>query len=184
MAWQVLAGVVELWADEGLCEVGRQRGHQARDKRLRSREILPGRIKSTRAAFVARRTPWRMAQLSLDEPESELSVAVAAWADDATAVLRGNPAMHYAMGPNQTWGDSGLRSMLEPSTMEEVVSTPWSARFRLDGGLLEQSTHLVPELVVLGADHYDVIYDRELRLITRWEAIIDDHSARRHVLPS
>jgi hypothetical protein len=111
MGWEVLTGVIHWWADEGLLDMGRRRFHRARGKTVRGGEALPlGSIHATRHAFAVRRTPWRLAQVSLEpadpaaprpgwqtSADDELLPAVVAWADDATAVLKGRPVTQHVV---------------------------------------------------------------------------------------
>jgi hypothetical protein len=52
-----------------------------------------------------------------DEP---VTPAVAAWADQATAVLQGNPAQQRWVRDNETSGDLSLRPLLEPDALREL----------------------------------------------------------------
>jgi hypothetical protein len=69
MGWEVLTGVIEWWADEGLRDIGRRRFHRARAKVSDEPGLPCGSIDVTRHAFVVRRTPWRLAQVSLESTD-------------------------------------------------------------------------------------------------------------------
>ena len=191
MPWEVLTGVVEWWADEGLRDVGRGRFHAARvppqivvkpgdDERLSGdATVRETPIHLARAVFAARRVPWRLTQISLGSPEDDPGPVVASWADDATAVLKGSPAGQHWVEPNVTWGDLGLRRMLEPAALATLVARPWRARFRVAGHLVEGDISVVPEFVSLASDHYDVTHDGRLDILTSWTAVIDGQVAQR-----
>jgi hypothetical protein len=104
------------------------------------------------------------------------------WADDATAVLMGNPAAQHLVPSNESWGDSGLRRMLEPGPLEALVPRPWGSLLTIDGELLELDTLLLLEFVSLAADHYEAAYDDELDALTSWTAFIDGEPAQRQAL--
>jgi hypothetical protein len=181
MSWDVLAGAVEWWADEGLREVGRRRFHEARG--TVSSDVAPlGSVDRVRAVFVAQRRPWRLSEVALDTTNDEVTPAVASWADDATAVLKGGPARQHVVGPNESWGDLGVRQMLVPTALEVLVSKPWTAEFRVPGEVLERDMSVLPEFVSLGTDHYEVSYDGDLDVLTAWTAVIDGTAAQRLVL--
>jgi hypothetical protein len=101
VSWQTLAGVVEWWADEGLRDLGRQRFHQGRGRSTKSELLPPGTIVVGRAVFIASRTPWRMAQIRTGTTRPD-DTAVVAWADDSTAVLKGNPAEQVLVESNDS----------------------------------------------------------------------------------
>jgi hypothetical protein len=167
MSWQVLTGVVEWCADEGLRDIGRMRFHRASGHDIRTGPPEPrGTVALQRRAFVARRSPWRLAQVSLDEhypyERDGSSFPVVAWADDAVVALSGQPAKQIQLGPTDTLGDNGLRSMLEPEPLEQVFSRPWPIEIRLGGDLLERDMLILPAFISLGADHYEATYEPEL----------------------
>jgi hypothetical protein len=181
MSWQVLTGVIEWWSDEGLRDIGRLRYHRSRQS-VRERDGVPrGTVDTSRAAFVAKRSPWRIAQVALGLP-NETSPDVVAWADEATAVLTGSPASQHLVPPNESWGDHGLRRMLNPTPLETLVAKPWPATFRVEGHLLERDMSLLPELVSLATDYYEATYDAELDVLTSWTSFIDGESAHRQTL--
>ena len=183
MPWQVLTGVVEWWADEGLRDVGRRRFHEARGNDVGSGDAPPGvRIDVAGSAFAARRVPWRLTELSLGSPDDEVAPAVTSWADEATAVLKGSPAEQHMVGSNERWGDLGLRRMLEPAPLETLVPRPWPAEFRVAGHLLERDFFVLPEFASLATDHYEVMYDADLDVLTMWAAVIDGEVAQRTCL--
>jgi hypothetical protein len=179
MSWQVLTGVVEWWADEGLRDIGRRRYSAARGKRPTGDEMSPGHIDLARAAFAAQRNPWRLAEVSLSSVDDQVSPAIASWADNATAVLRGSPAQQRLVGPNETWGDLGLRRMLEPDALEALVPKPWPAEFQVPGDAVERDLTLMADFVSLSSDYYAVSYNRDLDVLTTWAAIIDGEIAQR-----
>jgi hypothetical protein len=193
MTWDVLTGVIDWWADEGLRDVGRHRFHESKGKRVNADGLPRGSIDATRHAFVARRKPWRLAQVSLDvtdtgrggqawRPADETPGVVVSWADDATAVLRGNPAAQHLVPSNESWGDSGLRRMLEPDPLEALVAKPWGPLLTIDGQLLERDTLLPLEFVSLSTEYYEAAYNEELDVLTSWTAFIDGEPAQRQTL--
>ena len=107
-----------------------------------------------------------------------------AWADDAVVALGGQPAKQIQLGPTETFGDNGLRSMCEPEPLEEMLSRPWPIEIRLDGDLLERDMFIVPAFISLAADHYEATYDPELDVLTSWKAFIDGEMAQRITLTS
>lgn len=108
--------------------------------------------------------------------------AVVAWADNATAVLKGNPVEQFIIGPNTSWGDLSLRQMLEPNALEALIAKPWPELFHVDGDLLEHDMSLVPGLISLSTEYYEATYDAHLDVLTTWRAIIDGEEAQRIVL--
>lgn len=182
MSWEVLAGAVEWWADEGLRDVGRRRFHEARGKGVSSDAAPLGTVDRVRAVFVAQRRPWRLSEVALDTTNDEVTPAVASWADEATAVLKGSPARQHVVGPEESWGDLGVRQMLVPTALEVLVPKPWTAEFRVPGEVLERDVSVLPEFVSLGTDHYKVSYDADLDVLTAWTAVIDGAAAQRLVL--
>lgn len=180
MPWQVLTGAVEWWADEGRRDVGRRRFHAARGKEYGPEEVNsrgPVDVHQVRAVFAARRVPWRLAEVWLDSRDDR--PAVVSWADEATAVLKGNPAQQHTVEANESFGDLELRRMLEPEALETLVPRPWPAQFRVAGHLLEQDHFLLPGLISLACDHYEVSYDADLDALTTWIAVIDGEAAQR-----
>ncbi len=69
MAWRVLAGVFDWWADEGIRDIGRERFHRRRGSDVSGTIGSPGTTDSLRFAFVAQRSPWRLAELYLRSPD-------------------------------------------------------------------------------------------------------------------
>lgn len=179
MPWQVLTGVLEWWADQGLLNIGRRRFHKAQGRMAFEGATSTAGIELMRFAFAARRVPWRLTAVSLGAPDDKGPPAVVSWADDATAVLKGNPAESQLVGPNYPSGSWGLRRMLEPGKLETLIPKPWPARFELAGHLLEQDMFLLPEFVSLASDSYEVTYGAELDILTMWAAIIDGDVAQR-----
>lgn len=182
MSWQVLTGVVESWSDEGLCDIGRRRFHEARGRSVSAEDmIVRGRIDQPRAVFAAQRAPWRLTEILLGSSNDNVYASVVSWADDATAVLRGSPAQQHLVGPNETWG-SAVRRMLEPGALEALVPKPWAAEFRVSGDALERDMSVLPDFVSLASDHYEISYDAGLDVLTRWAAIIDGEVAQERAL--
>jgi hypothetical protein len=130
-------------------------------------------------AFVARCNPWRLAEISLDAPGAGLTPDVAAWADDATAILRGSPPAQHVVGDDETWGDFALRDLLEPETLQTIAPKPWEGRFTIDGKDLGPDSRIALQLVSIGCERYEVEYDASLDVITAWTAIIDGQPAQR-----
>jgi hypothetical protein len=179
--WNTLAGVIEWWADEGLRDLGRQRFHQERGTGTQREPSVPlGTVVLIRAAFVALRSPWRMAQIRASAIAPG-DAAVVAWADNATAVLKGNPAEQVFVGPDETWGDLVLSQMLLPHSLDVLVSPPWEDQFRIDGTALEQeeSMSIAPGLVSLASDSYAATFDPNLDVLTEWSAFMEGRVAQR-----
>ena len=101
------------------------------------------------------------------------------WADDATAVLKGDPVEQHVVGPDVTWGDLGLRQMLEPDALATLVGRPWASRFSVSGQLLDPDHGMLPALISLASDHYEVACDPRLDVLTSWSAVIDGEVAQR-----
>ncbi len=80
MSWEVVAGVVEWWADEGLRDLGRRRFHEARGKTVASDSAPLGTVDRVRAVFVAQRRPWRLSEVALAAMNDDVTPAVASWA--------------------------------------------------------------------------------------------------------
>lgn len=177
MAWRVLTGVCEWWADEGIRDVGRARAHRARGTEAASARTPLGTIDASRVVFVARRDPWRLAQVCVSGRDA--GPAVVAWADEAAAVLDGSPAEARVIGPQASYGDLGLRQMLHPAPLERIVPKPWSSRLRIEGHLLQRDMFMLPELVSLAADFYELAYDADLGVLTAWTAYVDGAAANR-----
>lgn len=183
MAWTVVAGIIEWWADEGLRDIGRGRFAAARGRSAVGEATPAGTdVDAAARAFVAGREPWRLSQIALTAPEGDDVAAVVAWAGDATAVLAGDPPAQRVVGPNESWGDLGLRALLEPAALEELVPPPWAERFAVPAELVERDLALLPQLVSLGADRYDVAYDGDLGVVRSWAAVIDGAVAQRILL--
>jgi hypothetical protein len=170
MSWDVLAGTIEWWADEGIREVGRRRYDESKGRRVRD-DVIRRKTCTIRSAFVARRQPWRMTQVALAADVDR--AAVLAWADDASAVLKGDPASQHVVGRNESCGDLGLRRMLEPRPLELIVPRPWASTIQIDGHILEEDGMILHEFISLGSDYYEAGYDFERHILTSWSALID-----------
>jgi hypothetical protein len=179
MPWQALTGVVEWWADEGRRDLGRRRFNEARGGTPSGQARAPGIIDVVRALFAAQRHPWRLSEVALSTTNDHVTPAVASWADHATAVLRGTPAQQHAVAADETWGDLGLRTMLDPRALETLLPRPWPAQLHVPGDVLERDLPALPELVSLASDHYEIAYDADLDILTTWAAIIDGEVAQR-----
>ena len=114
--------------------------------------------------------------MSLREPDP-LSPAVTAWADDATAVLKGVPAAQHIVGPNHSIGTLGLRRMLNPESLQAFVPPPWPPTFDVPGRLLDDDPFVAPAFTFLAVDHYEAGFDPALGLLTAWTAFIDGEVA-------
>jgi hypothetical protein len=174
MPWDILAGTVEWWADERRRDVGRERFHRTRGTAASSDVASPGTIDCTRAAFVAQRHPWRLSELTLDTSNDDVAPAVTSWAGEATAVLKGAPARQHLVGPQESWGDLGVRLLLIPAAIEALIPKPWAREFQIPGEVLERDVSVLPELLSLGTGRYEVSYDGDLDIVTSWTAVIDD----------
>jgi len=174
-----VTGVFERRVDEGRLDIGRHRFHKARghvDLDGCGEERPTGLVLGTQWAFVARRHPWRLAIVSLCDRDA-LSPAVTAWADDATAVLKGVPATQHVVGPNHSIGNLGLRRMLDPESLQAFVPLPWPTSFDVPGHLLDDDVFVAPELTFLAVDHYEAGFDPALGLLTAWRGFIDGEVA-------
>jgi hypothetical protein len=69
-----------------------------------------------------------------------------------------------------------------PARLERLAPRPWDDRFALPGEALERDIALVPELVSLAAECYEVSYDATLDIVTEWAAVIDGATAERSAL--
>jgi hypothetical protein len=69
--------------------------------------------------------------------------------------------------------------MLKPELLETLVPKPCPATFQVPGHLLEQDLTLLPELVSLATDYYEIVYNDELAILGTWTAIIDCSAAQR-----
>ena len=121
--------------------------------------------------------PWRLAQVHVAGRDGRS--AVVAWADEASAVLDGSPAEALVTGPRESYSDLGLRRMLHPAPLEELVPKPCSSQLRIEGHLLERDMSVLPKFVSLAADFYEVAYDVDLDVLTAWTAYIDGAAANR-----
>jgi hypothetical protein len=178
MPWEVLTGVVEWWADEGLRDVGRRRFREVGGNPSSRAAISLGTIDRVRAAFIARRSPWRLSEVALDYAD-EMTPAIASWADHATAVLNGSPVQQHVVGPHESWGDFGVRQMLCPAALEAIVPMPWPGQFQIPGGAIGPDISTLAALVSLGTSYYDVRFDSDLEIISAWTAVIDGDAAQR-----
>lgn len=178
MSWDNLVGVVDWYADEELRTRGRI-GHVADQGKVTSRIGGPTHIDRVRLLFAARRQPWRLTEVLIEDAGTTLTPQVAAWADDAVAILMGIPARSHVVVQGESWGDFSVRSLLSPSALEAIFAPPWPSRFALPGDLLERDVTAIPDLITRGADQYDVTYNLDLGIITSWSAIIDAETAQR-----
>jgi len=76
-------------------------------------------------------------------------------------------------------GDLTVRRMLDPAALQSLLAKPWASRFEIPGELLEHDITVVPELVTLATDRYEVTYNRELGILLTWTAIIHRAVAQR-----
>jgi len=79
----------EWWADEELRDIGRLRFHKATSTTASADTASPGTIDRISSVFVAHRHPWRLSEVALAAVNDEVTPAVASWADEAAAVLKG-----------------------------------------------------------------------------------------------
>jgi hypothetical protein len=182
MPWQILSGVVDWWAEEGLREVGRGRRALDAGRIPHAQRIARGTLSIARAAFIAQREPWRLTEVTLLEVPESTAPVIASWADEATAVLRGEPAEQHFVAANESWGDLCVGVMLKPDALRQLVPEPWPERFVVDGPLLERDPTLLPELLCWSTDRYEVEFDPSREILTSWTAIIDDEVAQRITL--
>jgi hypothetical protein len=182
MPWQILSGVVDWWAEEGLREVGRRRRALDAGRTPQARRIALGTLSIARAAFIAQQKPWRLTEVTLLEVPEATAPVIASWADEATAVLLGKPAEQHVVAANESWGDLCVGIMLKPDALRELVPEPWPERFVVDGPLLEHDPTLLPELLSWSTDRYEVVFDPSREILTNWTAIIDGEVAQRITL--
>jgi hypothetical protein len=182
MPWQILSGVVDWWAEEGLREVGRSWRALEAGRSPHAQRIARGTLSIARAAFIAQREPWRLTEVTLLEVPESTAPVIASWADEATAVLRGEPAEQHFVAANESWGDLCVGVMLKPDALRQLVPEPWPERFVVDGPLLERDPTLLPELLCWSTDRYEVEFDPSREILTSWTAIIDDEVAQRITL--
>jgi hypothetical protein len=182
MPWQILSGVVEWWAEEGLRDLGRRRRALSAGRTLNAEQIARGTLDTVRAAFIAQREPWRLTEVTLLESPESTAPVIASWADEATAVLRGKPAEQHVVAPNESWGDLCVGVMLKPHALRHLVPEPWPERFVVDGPLLEEDPALLPELLSWSTDRYEVVFDPGREILTNWTATIDGEVAQRITL--
>ena len=187
--WEVLCGTLEEVRDLRLEDLGRERSHKRRDPAVGAGDH--DRLSGTqlfRAAFAARRDPWRLAMVNVEcdfaipgEPR-ETDVALVAWAEGLTAIIHGDPAAGEVFGPGDgTFGDHSLGRLLRPQPLEGLVPPPWPAHFQVPGDVLgaDEAMFLVPELVTIGADRYEAGFDAAAGVLTSWTALVDDEVATR-----
>lgn len=178
MPWQILSGVVEWWAEEGLRDLGRRRRALNAGRTPNAQQIARGTLDIVRAAFIAQLEPWRLTEVTLLEVPESTAPVIASWADNATTVLRGKPAEQHVVAPNESWGDLCVAVMLKPAALRQLVPGPWPERFVVDGPLLEHDPTLLPELLSWSTDRYEVVFDPSREILTNWTAIIDGEVAQ------
>lgn len=65
-----------------------------------------------------------------------------------------------------------IRGMLDPSQLSDVVDLAQGAKIRVPGRPIEEVPFLLPGLVVLGSDFYEVEFHPDLGIITSWTGVI------------
>ncbi len=187
--WEVLCGTLELVRDLGLEDLGRKRFHLRNNPDFKAEGFadLSGR-QLFRDAFAALRDPWRLAMIDVEtdyaipDMPRESDIALVAWAEGLTALIRGRPAKGEILGPaDATFGDKSLRRLLHPEPLGAVVPPPWAEHLEIAGADLEthDAMFAVPELITIGADGYEGEFDGDLGILTSWTAYIDDRVATR-----
>ena len=194
--WEVLCGTLEVVRDLQLEDLGRKRFHARRDPDFRpeGHVELSGR-QLFRVAFAVRRVPWRLAMIEVETDHAipgmprEDDVALVAWVDGLTTIVRGAPPFAELLGPDDgTRGDNSLGSLLQPEPLGVVVPPPWAPHFAVAGRTLETDEAMVavPGLVTIGSDRYEAEFDADLGILTSWAAYVDDDVATRfrlHAVP-
>jgi hypothetical protein len=187
--WEVLCGALEVVRDLELEDLGRERFHTKRNPdfspegyiRLSGRQLF-------RVAFAVRRVPWRLAMIEVEtdfaipDMPREDDVALVAWVDGLTTIIRDNPPIAELLGPDDgTRGDNSLGRLLQPEALEVVVHPPWARQFEIAGSTLEtdEAMFAVPGLITIGSDRYEAEFDADLGILTSWTACIDDGVATR-----
>lgn len=187
--WEVLSGTFEVVRDLELEDLGRKRFHARRNPdfgpegyvKLSGRQLF-------RVAFAVRRVPWRLAMIEVETDYAipgmprEDDVALVAWVEGLTTIIRGDPPIAELLGPDDgTRGDNSLDRLLQPEPLEVVVQPPWTGHLEIAGSTLEtdEAMFAVPGLITIGSDHYEAEFDRDLGILTSWAAYIDDGVATR-----
>lgn len=179
MSWRLLSGSAEWFWDETLREVGRRRFHAQRNLEIVRSEastIFPQQ--RDRAGFLFQRDPWRLALFGIEGHLSGSTLIHWGRAFNLNVDLVDGTLIQQVVGPEDSANDHGLRRMLEPSSLEQLVPTPWPDEFTIEGHALEANMFVAPELVSLSTDYYTVTYDRELGVLMSWQSIIDGHVAQ------
>lgn len=194
--WEVLCGTLEVVRDLKLEDLGRKRFHTRRNPDFSPEGYveLSGR-QLFRVAFAVRRVPWRLAMIEVEtdyaisDMPREDDVAIVAWVEGLTTIIRGDPSVAELLGPDDgTRGDNSLGSLLQPAPLKAVVHPPWAEQFAIAGSTLEtdEAMFAVPGLVTIGSDRYEAEFDADLGILTSWAAYVDDGVATRfrvHAVP-
>ena len=180
MVYSAVTGIFELWENQALL-VAASRGLLPESPWEHDRGRPAEMVITERWAFAARCRPLYLATVSLQSDEGSAAASIA-WAGSATAVITGDPLTAHAAAPNESWGDLGLKIMLEPALLETVIPGPWPDAFTVDGTRLAADPSVVPGFQARGADRFSATYDTDLAIITSWTAEIGGMAARRHVL--
>ncbi len=187
--WEVLCGTLEVVRDLELEDLGRTRFHTRRtpDFSPEGNVKLSGR-QLFRVAFAVRRVPWRLAMIEVETDyaipgmPSEDDVALVAWVEGLTTIIREDPPIAELLGPDDgTRGDNSLGRLLQPEPLEVAVHPPWARQFEIAGSTLEtdEAMFAVPGLMTIGSDRYEAEFDEDLGILTSWAAYIDDGVATR-----
>ena len=182
--WEVLCGTLEVVRDLELEDLGRERFHTKRNPDFSPEDYvtLSGR-QLFRVAFAVRRVPWRLAMIEIETDYAipnmprEDDVALVAWVEGLTTIIRGDPPVAELLGPEDgTRGDNSLGRLLQPEPLEVVVHPPWTRQFEIAGHTLETDDAMfaVPGLITIGSDRYKAEFDENLGILTAWDAYIDD----------
>lgn len=192
--WSTLSGVVAVEEDESVLNKGRRDWHAARSGKDEVEGNAPvdadGPVER-RYRFFAALAPWRLRLERIggrgplaDEHDLVIVRGTSWWTVDGGTVVtnEGNPA-HEA-------GTFDLSSLLRPTRFLPAYDFLAARRLSHEGRTylrvharpLEDLGLVAPELVVLGADHHELLVDMRLGVVVRWEVKIGEQVARRDEL--
>lgn len=176
----VVTGIFEFWEDEELLLHGL---HGTSFPGFRQEEEgRSGLALTLRWAFAAARGNSLYLSVVSLLPQDSLSALACSWFGDVTTVVTGDPPAPRILGPNAEYGDLGLKLMLEPSSLAEIIPGPWPRDFDVDGLRIAADPLAVPDFQCRGAERFRVAHEPESNVITSWVAEIHGLPARRQVV--
>ena len=187
--WEVLCGTLEVVRDLELEDLGRERFHTRRNPDHSTEgyvRVSGGQL--FRVALAVRRVPWRLAMIEVEADDAVADmpndnvVALVAWVEGRTTIVRGDPPVAELLGPDDgTRGDNSLGRLLQPEPLKVVVDPPWARHFQIAGSTLETDDAMfaVPGLISIGSERYEAEFDHELGILTSSVAYIDNDVATR-----